>query len=96
MSIKNSKITKTGTMCEVRQKDINFTTFVVCTTRGWSTIQSLYECSLFHVKFDFESIDRPLRNFCFLFFLFPYQIKGMKEVFAKPDKNDFLISFLMV
>lgn len=32
-------------MCEVRQKNINFTTFVVCTTRGWSTIQSLYECS---------------------------------------------------
>lgn len=55
-------------MCEVRQKDINFTTFVVCTTRGWSTIQSLYECSLFHVKFDFESIDRPLRNFCFFVF----------------------------
>lgn len=27
-------------MCEVRQKDINFTTFVVCTTRGWSTIQN--------------------------------------------------------
>lgn len=40
VSLKNPKITKTGTVCEVQQKDDNFTTFVMCTTKGWSATQT--------------------------------------------------------
>lgn len=40
VSLKNPKITKTGAVCEVQQKDDNFTTFAICTTKGWSATQT--------------------------------------------------------
>lgn len=39
-SLKNQHIIETGTVCEVQQHSENHTTFVVCTTRGWSSTQN--------------------------------------------------------
>lgn len=40
VSLKNPEITKMGTVCEVQKNGENFTTFMICTTTGWTATQN--------------------------------------------------------
>lgn len=80
VSLKPTEITKPGTVCAVQQHGDDFTTFVICTSRGWSSTQNegWYKWSVFlwfnvklnveNIKFQIIEASQCLLLFCFYLF----------------------------
>lgn len=92
VSLKNPEITETGTVCEVQQNGENYTTFVVCSTRGWSSTRNegLFVCTFsfcFRVKSTFEIVGLPNKNSLMICFLVAFKFKTKKTEISIPDRN---------
>lgn len=95
VSLKNPEKTSMGTVCEVQKYGENFTTFVVCTTTGWTSTQNegMIIALLFYVFMSNSILKTSFSNYLRLsnvsVFCFACKFKTMKTGINIRGRKDF-------